>query len=209
MADPTAELDGDAKAILEGDGVKAAYKIEITFGKDRSSLKPYAAFVSLWESGKHLHGGGDGNMYFCLDCRALRPDTAWKQLISLLSDKEPSKMGCGRPISADTIGGGIAFCPHCQKHINSDNITSQLPFYGTSQDLAKIVARYFDVLKQNADVYAKYHPTDIRYTGMQAAKGLEVARRLRGMFIYPMSRILRDLSGGSSLESRFRVFINA
>lgn len=209
MSEP--EQDRDIKKILEEDHVRAGYKIEITFGPSRSALKEYHALVSVWESGKFFHGGGDANMYYCLDCRLLRGDgSAPKLLLAILDGKEKKDVyGCGFPVPNAAMGGGVAFCPHCQKPINSNNLTGQLPFYGTSQDLARFVARYFRVLKDNADIYCKYHPTDIRYKAMEEAKGLDLARRLRGMFIYPLYRILSDTAAGATLESRFRAFFNA
>lgn len=202
--------DKDIARILEGDGVRAGYKIEITFGPSRSSLKEYPALISLWESGKHFHGGGDSNIYWCFDCRVLHPKTATKLVTAVLDKKESrEKYGCAHPIVGASMGGGVALCPNCQRGINSDHLTGQLPFYGATFELAAFVARYFEVLRHNADIYCKYHPTDIRYTAQEKVKGVEEARRLRGLFIYPLARILRDTSAGASLDSRFRSFFNA
>ena len=204
------ESDPEVKKLLEADGIRAGYKIEIFFGKDRSSFKDYYALISIMESGKFFHGGGDANAYLCLDRRTLSPDSAVPMLVSILDKKtEPDKYGCGYPIVNASMGGGMALCPNCQRMVKTDFLTGQLPFHGTTQDLAKFVARYFDVLKHNADVYCKYHWTDIRYKSMEQAKGLETARRLRGMFIYPLSRILKDVSAGASLEGRFKAFFSA
>jgi hypothetical protein len=204
------ETDADVGKLIEGDGIRAGYKIEIFFGPDRSSIKDFYALISIMESGKFFHGGGDGNMYWCLDCRAINKDSAVKLLTAILDKKESQdKFGCGHPIVSAASGAGIAHCTNCKKMVKTDYLTGQLPFHGTTQDLAKFVTRYFDVLKQNADVYCKYHQTDIRYKAMEQEKGLEVTRRLRGMFIYPLARILKDVAGGATLESRFRAFFNA
>src|SRR5436189_5835078 len=74
--------------IVEGDGIRAGYKIEITFGPNRSSTRDYTALISLWESGKFFHGGGDASMYFCLDCRILHPKTAVKLIEAILNGEE-------------------------------------------------------------------------------------------------------------------------
>lgn len=196
--------------IVAGDGLRAGYKIEITFGPDRSALREYTALISLWESGKFFHGGGDASMYYCIDCRAMHPKTATKLITAILNGKESrDKFGCGHPIPGAAMGGGLALCPTCQRPLNSDNLTGQVPFYGTTPDLAAFVARYFEVLKHNADIYCKYHHTDIRYKSMEKAKGLEMARKLRGLFIYPVGRILKDTAAGATLDSRFRAFFNA
>jgi hypothetical protein len=205
-----AESDKDIGKILEGDGIRAGYKIEVFFGPDRSALKEYCAFISLMESGKFFHGGGDANVYYCLDCLVIHPNSAVKLLTAILDGKERrDTYGCGYPIINAAMGGGMACCPHCKRMVNTDYLTGQLPFRGTTQDLAKFVARYFDVLKQNADIYCKYAPTDLRYKSMEQEKGLEVARRLRGLFIYPLHRLLADAAGGASVESRLRAFFNA
>lgn len=190
--------------------IRAAFKIEITFGPNRSALKEYGALISIWESGKHFHGGGDANLYWCLDCRVLKPNTATKLVMAILDGKEPNdKWGCAHPIPNSTMGGGIALCPRCQRGLNTDHLTGQLPFWGTTQELAQFVSRYFHVFEKNgADIYCKYHPTDIRYKAMET-KSLEMARRLRGMFIYPYKNILKDTVAGASLEGRFRAFFNA
>lgn len=205
-----AAADPTIGKILEGDGIRAGYKIEIFFGPDRTSLGEYNALISVLESGKFFHGGGDSNCYYCLDHRAINQNSAVKLLTAILDGKERrDKVGCGHPIIDSAMGGGMALCANCNRMMNTDFLTGQLPFRGTTQELAKFVARYFHVLKQNADIYCKYHQTDIRYKAMEQAKGLEVARRLRGMFIYPLGRILKDAAGGASLESRFRAFFNA
>ncbi len=135
---------------------KAGYKIEIFFGKDRSALKEFYAFFSIFESGQYFHGGGDGNMYFCLDARVIHKDTATKLLTAILDKKEPSdKFGCGHPIPSSAMMSGVANCPNCQRMVRTDYLTGQLPFLGTTGDLAQFTSRYFNVLQQNADVYCK------------------------------------------------------
>ena len=201
----------DTPVVISNSGeVRAGYKMEVYFGPDRSALKEFYAFVSIFESGQFFHGGGDGNMYYCLDVRAVHKDSAVKLLTAILDKKESAdKWGCGHPIPGEAMQGGVANCPNCQKMVRTDYLTGQLPFHGTTGDLARFCARYFDVLKQNADIYCKYQPTDIRYKSMEKARGAEMARRLRGMFIYPVGRILKDISNGASVEDRFRAFFNA
>ncbi len=202
-------MSGLSQTILPADDIRAGYKMEIFFGPDRSAMKEFYAFVSIFESGKFFHGGGDGNMYYCLDARAIHKDSAVKQLLAILDKKERAdRIGCGYPIPGESMQGGVAHCPNCSAMLNTDNLTGQLPFHGTTNDLAKFCARYFEVFQQNADIYCKFHQTDIRYKAMEQSKGLETARRLRGLFVYPLSRILKDISNGASVEDRFRAFFN-
>ena len=50
------------------DKVRARYKLEIHFGKNRSSMgmrssQPFAGAVTYWLSGTKFHGGGDEKIY--------------------------------------------------------------------------------------------------------------------------------------------------
>lgn len=206
--------DPDTQKILEGDGIRAGYKIQVNFGPNRSSLKEFAALITLWGSGKFLHGGGDDGMYFCFSCEELEkagaPKSAWKQLIHILKTKgEGSSVGCGSPIPSGGIGAGLAFCPSCRRQIVQERLTGQFPFWGTTHELAEVTAYVFDSLKSNADIYCKYAREDIRYLVMEKKLGSEEARRLRGLFIYPLAHIIKDTSAGASLVSRFTAFFNA
>jgi hypothetical protein len=211
---PGFELDEDQKKILASGQVKAGYKIQINFGPNRSALKEFGALLSFYGSGKHFHGGGDDLCYVCLDRlelmrRNMNPRDVWKYYLEVLK-KKVEDHGCGRLITGDQIGGGVAFCNTCQKGIVAENLVNPLYFWGTTGDLATLVAEIFRrVTDDNADVYCKYDPTDIRYLTMQKEKGSEAAHRLRGMFIYPLARILQDTTSGATLDGRFKAFFNA
>ena len=67
----------------------------------------------------------------------------------------------------------------------------------------------------DADIYLKYHPTDIRYkAALELARNrggeeLAKARKRRGLHIYPLRNIINDTKHGSDLYKRIRIFINA
>lgn len=202
--------------ILSGDGIKAGYKIEVHFGPGRTDRREFKALVLLLESGKHFHGGGDSQMYVCLDHRPFEQDNttppsalpAMKQLAKM-GPGHNLKLGCGNPLPPALVQLGVANCLTCNRLINAEHLTGQLPFYGTTQDLAEFVELLFLKLKSNADVYCKYDRTDIRYKAIEREKGFDEARRLRGLFIYPLAHILKDTANGSTLQSRFRAFLSA
>ena len=212
----------ESQAIIAGDGIRAGYKVEIHFGPDRTSKREYKALLLLMESGKHFHGGGDGHMYFCMDHRVMqgdntRPPSALP-FLRATARKDPFRIsGCGTPIPEGQIVLGRALCQGCQKMIDARWMTGQIPFYGSTGELSEAVEILFRRLKSNADLYAKYDETDIRYEACardQIArhgyiKGLEKARELRGLSIYLLPRLLKDMAGGSSLRSRIQAFLSA
>jgi hypothetical protein len=198
--------------IVSGDDIKASHKIEIHFGPDRTGKKEFRAIVLLMESGKFLNGEGDGQMYLCMDHRPLEkhsttPISALDFLRSM--KRERVRYGCGTPIPSHAIVAGMAICPGCKMMINALHLTGQLPFYGTVDELAEMTEILFHKLGDNADIYCKYHPADIRYKTQEDFKGVETARRLRGLFIYPLKNIFKDLTSGGTLTSRFKALFLA
>lgn len=206
-----AENDDDIKKILGGD-VRAAHKIQVNFGPGRSGIKEFKAIVTLWESGKHFHGGGDAHMYICMDHRVFNndsttPPSALPLIRSMM--KETTQWGCGNPIMDADMRGPVALCPNCKGLIPVKYLTGQMPFYGSAVELAELVTHLFHKLRDDADIYCKYDRTDIRYEMQKTRYGLEKAQQLRGLFIYPLYRILQDIGSGASLEGRFKAFFLA
>lgn len=183
--------DKEAAAILGYDGIRAGYKIEIMFGPKRSPQGPNNVVIQLYESGRRLNGDADDRMYWCRDVVM------------------GSNLGCGKPIPSGAIQGGVAYCPSCQKAIRADMLTGEQYHRITTQNLAAKTVTLFHDLRDNADIYCKYSPGDVRYQAVLKERGFEKARQLRGLFIYPLKNILKDISTGSSLSSRFRAFLSA
>lgn len=188
------------------DDALAKFKIEIHFGPDRTTKRDFRALVLLMESGKFFHGGGDGQMYVCLDHRLYEkdnttPPSVLPQLRQMM--KERTEYGCGAPIGTAQIAAGIALCTSCNRRIDARYLTGQMPFYGSIQELAELTEILFRRLGSDADVYCKYHPKDIRYRTQAEMKGVEEARRRRALLIYPLRNILKDTTAGASLVDRF------
>lgn len=178
--------------IVEVDSEKpAGYKIEITYGPDRTPNGPNISCLQLWESGTRFDGGGDDKMFWCQD---VRPG---------------ENSGCWGAIPPGALVGGVARCPSCKSMINVNFLTGEKFVKLTTEALALEVETLFRSLKNNADVYCKYHPTDMRYIALRNSHGLEKARRLRGLFIYPLKNIIKDTANGASLFSRFRAYLSA
>ncbi len=185
---------------------KAKYKIQIWFRSERSLHKPVAYSLSFWESGKRLHGGGDEMLFICRrnqDAPKISP-------AEMAFSKAPTQTGCNNLISGDLAQDtGIIVCPRCQVAHRLTDIGDSI-FYRTSIDqAAERLAWWWRMLGSNADIYAKYSATDPRTVMMGRSYDAETARRNKGLTIYPLQNILKDILSGSSLESRFRAFITA
>lgn len=169
----------------------AKYKVEVLFGKERSTWKPCAGALSIYLSGTKLHGGGDEKLYLC-----------------------PRK-DCGGVIFPNERLGGTVMCRKCEVMQAENDLVGELLFRLTPKDWAHVILKYYVKLDHNADIYLKYHPTDIRYkAAMEIARnrgGEEInkARKNRGLHIYPLNRIVRDVSNGADLYDRFLSFITA
>lgn len=188
-------VDQDTQKLMSGGDIRAGYKIEITFDKNRTTQGPNAVMIKIYESGKFFHGGGDDMMYWCKDVNSQAP---WRE-----------SPGCGQPLPSSAIRGPFARCPNCLHVIDVRYLTSERLFRNTTQDLATIVEGIFHELKDNADIYCKYHRTDIRYLACEQTYGEEKARALRGLFIYPLKNILADTANGASLVGRIRALLSA
>lgn len=205
------------RGLIKPEEVKARYKIEVHFGKDRSisALKPSTGAVLIWESGKELHGGGDDKMYWC------------------------GYDDCNKPIRSTAMGAFHLVCPHCQREnfldqISKDQHIAAVRKRGQStrqfqampcivgekffklppKKLASLLAKTWYNLDCDADIYAKYHPLDIRrrpetHGIVETVDGIQKAREKRALMIYPLKNILKDTAAGADLEVRLLAFVTA
>jgi hypothetical protein len=181
--------------------IVASYKIEVHFGKNRTTNGPNVAAISVFESGKHLNGDGDEMMYICAQRdRGLALNAPNVQDTEIVRGTE----GCGKFIPGRNVQNGVAMCV-CEKKrmMSSEELTSTLLVNLTTEKIANLVANWFRKLNNDADIYVKYHPTDIRYKAMESSEGLDKARSLRGLTIYPLKNIIKDTANGASIEKRF------
>lgn len=175
---------------------KAKYKIELFFSRARSMRKPTPGIVSFWESGSRLHGGGDTKLYFC-------------------PGKSLQRNNCEALIPDSGNASAILFCPSCGTSWKGpDAIGEHLGNYPMRM-WADVLHHYYVRLDYNADIYLKYARDDIRTVAMieQAKqKGGEVLDRVRdrrAKLVYPLARIIKDTSAGSTLLSRFYALLTA
>lgn len=190
----TAGKAADEKEVVVDPVLHAKYKIEVTFTHKRTTKGKNQVGIQVWESGKRFHGGGDQLMFVCTDT----------------TEKDPQKaQGCGGFIYADNIHNGIAFCTHCKRSVVASKLGQLYYMNEPMQRIAERLTELFYKLEAKADILLKFHKSDIRYIAMERAKGPDVARRLKGMAIYPLRNIIKDTAHGADLTKRFKTFITS
>ncbi len=173
--------------------VVAAHKIEVNFGKDRSTDGHFPGSLIVFRSGSAFDGGGDEPLFPCPDDKC--PGFIPPNLVSSMLQ--------------------IAVCPKCRRQWKQDQLYEMRLFRLTAQHWAKVLARYFIRLGSDADIYMKTHPIDIRgrtRNELDRYKGGETvnaARAKRVRVIYSLHSIYKDLSNGADLEGRLRAFLVA
>lgn len=184
----------------------AKFKIEIHFNKNRTTAGPNTAAVSIFESGARLNGEGDELVYLCNE-----RDKGLALGMPGVKDRPVIRGygGCGGVIPGNNLRGGVALCPNCKATISSEGLTSTLLVNLTTKKLAALVTDIFRKLESNADVYIKYHPTDIRSVALNNPNSLDKGRMSRGLTIYPIFNIIRDTANGASVEGRFEALFSA
>jgi len=189
-ASKTKRLDAATQKKIDDATIKAKFKIEIKFRGDRKIFGDNSIGWQVYESGKHLHGGGDELVYWCIS-------------------RKTDGQGCGAPIIGSNIIQGVALCTSCHKQINASMLTSNFVIKMTIPKLASETAKLWRKLEGSADIYCKYSREDIRYKIMEQDVGAQKARELQGLFIYPLANIIKDTSAGSPIESRLEAFFKA
>lgn len=182
-------VKGGQEAGMGEPAIRAKFKIEVMFSKGRTSPGPNLVGIQVWESGKRLNGGGDDLSFWC--------------------QSTESNEGCWGIITSENLRGGIALCPHCKRAVNADLLTNMKIGRVTTKNLSDTLEKLFRQLNSDADLYLKYDKKDMRYLAMERAKGPEVAKRLRGMHIYPLKNILRDTAHGAAVNGRFHAFLTS
>ena len=197
-----------AMDLLLAEEVRATFKLEVQFGKDRTSKgMPFPGVMSAWLSGSKFHGGGDEKIFECADSAC----GAWIYPHQITQRTVVQKIN-GRDVEEFM---SLSYCNKCAKIWRSEQTVGERFFKLTEQDWAYAILKMFRRLNLDADIYLKYSREDIRYkAAMEMARnrgGEEIAKahRLRGLFIYPLRNLITDTKNGAELYGRIRAFINA
>ena len=209
----TTLLEAESLEKLESAGKysRAKWKIQIWFKSDRSVHKPITFTLSFWESGKRLHGGGDESAFICRrNPNAPKPvKPPFVAVGRSLFKKEANPDGCDGIIAGDLAVGGYIVCPHCGVRWDTEHIADSLFYRLPVEVAATVISDWFRKLGSDCDFYLKYRPEDVRTKMMAEHYGLQEAMRHKGLLIYSLSRLMRDLAGGASLESRVKTVLLA
>ena len=199
----TAELVRDKKLST------AKWKIQVWIKSERSITKPLSFTLTLWESGKRLHGGGDETAFICRrKPRAPRPKMPFVAARHTFRN-EMTNDGCGEVIPGDQAHHGRIVCPGCGLAWDTEHISDAILYNVPVERAADIIADWYRKLGHDADLYVKYRDQDVRVKMMAQAYGIKRARELKGLTIYPQDSIIRDTSSGATLESRFKALLLA
>lgn len=199
-------------------GDTAAYKIDVIFSSKRSSLMhvPSVCLLTIWESGRHFHGGGDQKMFWCG-----YPD-------------------CQMPISSDMFLPAHVVCPKCnrenfrspdakQEHIayvdrenQPRNNIDKLPCIVGEKvgnlsppNLARLLFKTWHQLGGDADIRLIYSANEIRFDPLhdgiktKVIDQLDRTRRCREPVIYTVAAIRKDLAAGADLIKRLIALVTA
>jgi hypothetical protein len=111
--------------------------------------------------------------------------------------------------------GTKVLCSKCNQLHNESTLVGELLFRLTPANWAQAILNQFIRLDHDADIYLKYHPTDVRYQTMlemaraQGGEAIAKARKNRGLHIYPLRNIITDTKNGADLYKRILAFIVA
>jgi hypothetical protein len=202
--------EGRAQLEREKRFSRAKWKMQIWIKSERSIHKPLAFTLSIWESGKRLHGGGDESAFIC----RRRPSAAKPKMPFYAArpagfKREATADGCDGVISGDNAVRNRIVCPHCGLSWDTEQIADALFYRLPVEKAAEVLADWHHELGGDADLYVKYRDEDIRVRMMAEHFGVRKARELKGLTIYPLAHIVRDLAGGASLASRFKALLLA
>lgn len=174
---------------------KAKYKLELFFGKARSTHQPVPGILSFWESGTKFHGGGDAKIYFC-------------------PGKLLKKNSCEAPIPFAFNAYGFLVCPACKETWPAKAVIGEVLGRHTMRQWSELLYLYFRRLEHNCDIYLKHAPDDIRSTARleqerQRGGELLAKSRKRALHLYPLRNIIKDTSAGADILSRFHSFLTS
>jgi len=167
------------------------WKVEITFAKDRTPGGPNSFVVEVYENGIALGAAGDMRAYLCRDI-------------------EEKDLGCQKVFSALYVDfKTIAVCPHCKRTWNPNRLTTTVVYRLSTDKAAIAIAKIMRRVEFDADIFIKYHPSDIRYQEMVRELGLDKAATLQGLLVYKKSDLINAISTGKGLEEELKGLLSA
>lgn len=172
----------------------AKYKIEVIFPPRRKHNEAVACAVTLFKSGKKLHGGGDELIYVC-------------------RNERDATIGCGSPLKENpligTVDGGVVtvfHCATCNKYVNRELLASTILYKLPVKTIAKNIYNLFRKLDSDADIYLKHMKADIREASLSKGKMEEIPTQVE-YAIYTLKSILKDTANNSQIVKKIEDFL--
>ena len=184
--------------MLESEGQKALYRLEVFFHSVRSTWKPTFGIVSFWAAGARLSGEGDAKLYLCPGERL-------------------GKSNCEAIIPEAGMSDGKIFCPTCNMVWTQEQVIGEIMYRLTMQNWAHVLLRHYRTLGSNADITLKFSPDELRKattSEQEKFKGGELMdsvriKRIRQGAVYPLRNIIKDTTAGADMYSRVLAFLTA
>ena len=187
-------------AVGGDDELKARYKLDVIFQRERSAHRAYPGMIVAWTNGSFSHGGGDEAVYFCT---------------SRVEAKDGGERTCLAPIDLKLISGRVAVCPSCRTAVRPQELQGQRFARLHTQQWAELITKYFQLLECSADIRIGVFASDLRRVSNEelerdrGGERLYRARNNRTYVIYPLSAIVRDTTAGADMQDRIKAFLSA
>jgi hypothetical protein len=182
---------------------RAKYKLEIHIHEERSTWKPFFGIMYFLLSGDKLHGGGDTKVYLCADSGCHGVIYPPEHTIVDISE------------NADPTAPAKVLCPKCERVYLARDLWGERGLRLTAKDWARSIFNNYMYLEANADIVLLSHHANLqKQTALEIEKNagselVDVARRVRHKVVYPLKNVIKDVSAGADLVSRFQAFINS
>lgn len=192
------QLQATMKKILPPED-KAQFLLEVVFNEERSIHKPFAGFVMAWTNGGFAHGGGDEKLYFC----------------PAKVERDGQTKICAAPMPPNLIRHGVGICLACRQPSSDRKFIGEVFFKLPMQHWVTVLTRYYARLGGNADLAISIMRGDLQKAAYEEqgrelrGDKLEDVRGKREIVRYSLKSIIRDTSGGATLESAFNAFLRA
>ncbi len=178
------------------DGVVGLYRVEVHMHNERSREKAYPGIIHTMVKGDRFGGGALMGMYACADER------------------------CGGFVHPDHYHPGhyppTATCPKCGVIWHPSQVFAHRKYRLTNQNWAYAISRTVLRLGMDTDVMIVFFSEPLVQPTLDAQAsprlGLDPVHKSRAAIrkvVYPLGRLLKDMSTGVALEARMSAFIMA
>ena len=209
-AKPPVNVDQELAVLQEAldagpqEDLGADFRVEVSFGEDRSDTRPFAGTITLWKK-THLMGEGSEELiYFCPRCGApILPD---------MYEERPTRTPSGEIV--EVLHGK---CIDCNQFFPITALHAGRAVKLGINRWAAVIADFVQLVKLNADILVKrrrntLHKVFDDYMKNPSARTdqqLMASGTDYELVVYPMERLVADVATGASLQDKIRAFLLA